>query len=86
MRAEDVRNILVWVLIGIIAGWIASLIVGGTGSILGYLIAGLVGSIVGGFLARQFNLRLNMGSALVEQMIISIFGAIIVLVIWRILT
>ena len=86
MRNEDVRNILVWVLLGILAGWIASLIVGGTGSILGYLIAGLVGSLVGGFLARQFNIRLNLGSAFVEQMIISIAGAIVVLVIWRIIT
>lgn len=82
----DVRNLIVWAIIGILAGWIASLIVGGTGGLLGYLIFGLIGSLVGGWLARRFDIRFNVGSAFIEQMIVSVIGAILVLVVWRIIT
>ena len=41
------QAILVWVLVGLAAGWVASRIVGGTG-LIRYLVAGLLGSIVGG--------------------------------------
>ena len=44
---------IIWIVIGLIAGWLASLIVGGGGGLIGYLIAGLIGSVVGGFLAQQ---------------------------------
>ena len=86
MNNIELRDVLVWAALGLAAGAIADLFVPGTGSLIGYLVAGLVGSFVGGFLARQFNIRLNLGSVLAEQMIISVIGAIIVLVIWRIIS
>ena len=58
---------------------------GGTGTLLGYLVAGLIGSIVGGFLAGRFNWRLNIGNAIVEQILISFIGAIVVLLIVRLI-
>lgn len=85
MNNMDVRDIAVWVAMGILAGWIASWFVGGAIGILGYLGAGLLGSVVGGYLARQFNIKLNIGSVFVEQMIMSIAGAVIVLLIARII-
>ena len=57
----------------------------GNGTLLTHLVAGILGAFVGGFLARQFNIRLNLGSVFVEQMIIAIVGAIVVLVIARII-
>lgn len=82
---EQTRSFVIWIIIGIVAGWLASLVVGGAGNLLGYLIAGLVGSVVGGWLAARFNWRLNVGNALVEQLIISAIGAIIVLIVVRII-
>ena len=84
--SEQGRSILAWVVIGLIAGFIASLIVGGAGGIIGWLIAGLIGSVVGGFLARQLNLKLNTGNAFVDQVIIAVLGAIVVIIIARIIT
>ncbi len=86
MSSEDIASIVAWAVIGLVAGWIASLIVGGTESIVGFLVAGLLGSLVGGYLARQFRLRLNLGNLVVEQIVISVIGAVVVLVIWRLLT
>jgi len=84
--SEQTKSILVWVLIGLIAGFLASLIVGGAGGIIGWIIAGLIGSVVGGFLASRFNIRPNFGNAFAEQIVISAIGAIIVLIIARIIT
>ncbi len=83
--SEQNKSIVAWIVIGLIAGAVASLIVGGSGGLIGWLIAGLIGSVVGGFLARQFNIKLNMGNPFLEQVIISIVGAIIVLIIARII-
>ncbi len=82
---NQAKSIVAWIIIGLIAGAVASLIVGGAGSLIGLLIAGLIGSVVGGFLAQQLKIDLKMGNAFLEQVIISIIGAIIVLIVARII-
>jgi uncharacterized membrane protein YeaQ/YmgE (transglycosylase-associated protein family) len=81
---EKTKAILIWIVIGLIAGWLASLIVGG-GGLIRYVLTGLVGSLVGGFLAQQFNIKLRIGNAFIEQVIIAAVGAIIVVLVARIL-
>lgn len=46
-------NILMWVVFGGIAGWVASLIVGTDGGqgILGNIIVGIIGAFLGGWIA-----------------------------------
>lgn len=85
MNNLDIRDVAVWAVMGLLAGAIADAFVPGRGNLLGYMAAGLIGSFVGGFLARQFNVKLNLGSVFLEQMIISVAGAIVVLVIARII-
>ena len=44
-------NILAWIIVGGIAGWLASLVVEGSGlGILGNIIVGIVGALIGGFI------------------------------------
>ena len=81
----DARAIIVWIAIGLVAGLLANLVIGGAGSLLGALIAGLIGSVVGGWLAAQMNWRLNLGSALADQIAVSFVGAIIVLLVARLI-
>ena len=83
---DQMKSLIAWIIIGLIAGWVASLIVGGGGGLVAYIIAGLIGSVVGGFLAQQFKIKLNLGNAFLEQVIIAIVGAIVVLIIARIIT
>jgi uncharacterized membrane protein YeaQ/YmgE (transglycosylase-associated protein family) len=48
-------EILWFVLIGIVAGWIAGMVLRGHGfGLVGDLIVGIVGAVVGGFLFRMF--------------------------------
>ena len=82
---DQSRSIVAWIVIGLIGGFLASLIVGGGGGLLGWLIAGLIGSVVGGFLAQQLKINLNFGNPFLEQIVISAAGAIIVLIVARVI-
>lgn len=82
MGSIEIKDIVVWVIIGLIAGWLASFIVGG-GSIISYIVSGLLGSIVGGILLRVSGIKLNLGIPIVDQIVVSAIGAIIVVIIAR---
>ncbi len=43
--------ILAWILLGLVAGWLASLIMGGRYGVLGDILLGIVGALVGGIVA-----------------------------------
>jgi uncharacterized membrane protein YeaQ/YmgE (transglycosylase-associated protein family) len=81
----DSRSLLVFVLIGLLAGFIASLIVGGGGGILRYLITGLIGAFVGGYLFDVMNIDLGIRNRLASQIITASVGAVIVIVLARII-
>ncbi len=76
-------TILVWLLIGLVAGALARLLVPGRDPMgwLATLILGLVGSLVGGFLGNLiFDGDLEISAA---NLVGSVVGAIIVLLIFR---
>ena len=84
MGKLDTRAILIFLGIGLVAGFIAGLIVGG-GNILLYLVWGIIGSFVGGFIFTQFNINLGIKSPIVNQIITSTVGAIVVVLIARLI-
>jgi uncharacterized membrane protein YeaQ/YmgE (transglycosylase-associated protein family) len=48
-------GLIAWVLVGLIAGWLAGLVMKGSGyGVLGDIVVGLIGSLVGGFLMSYF--------------------------------
>ncbi len=78
-------DLLAWIVVGLIAGWLAGVIVKGGGyGIVGDIILGIVGAIVGGFLA---SFLLGIPSPLtginISTIIVAIIGAIIVVAIFR---
>ena len=77
MGRLDTRSIVIFLVIGLVAGFLASLIVGG-GGLLTYLVSGVIGAFVGGWLFSALKVNLNIGSPLVTQIITSTVGAIIV--------
>ena len=80
----ELKSILIWIGIGLIAGWLASIVVGG-GGLVRYVLTGLVGAVVGGFLVRYFEIPINLGNEFVNQVVIAAIGAIVVVMIARIL-
>lgn len=78
------NSIVAALVIGLIAGWLASVIVGG-GGLIHYLIIGLLGSFVGSFLVNYFNIRVGIANALLRDIVISTFGAVVLVVIARLI-
>lgn len=76
-------GIIAWIFIGLIAGWLAHIVLGGRGGIFGNLAVGLVGAIVGGFLFEKLNLHVM--PDFWGNLITATIGAIVFLGIWRVI-
>jgi uncharacterized membrane protein YeaQ/YmgE (transglycosylase-associated protein family) len=76
-------SILAWIVLGLIAGFIASQIVNRHGgNLLLDIILGVVGAVVGGFLFNQFGAGGVSGLNL-YSMLVAVIGAVVVLVIYH---
>lgn len=78
-------DILVFIVVGLIAGFLASLVVMGRGR--GWfwnLIIGILGAIIGGWLAGLLNLHLPFPD-LLNRVVIAFGGAVLLLLVWRLL-
>jgi uncharacterized membrane protein YeaQ/YmgE (transglycosylase-associated protein family) len=81
----NTQQLIIALVVGIIAGWLASLVVGGPSSIIGYLITGIIGAFVGSFVFGAAGWKLNLGSELVDSIVISAVGAIIVVILAKLI-
>lgn len=81
----DAAAIIVMLVVGAIAGWLASLVVGGSMGLLGYIIVGIVGGVVGGWLLNAAKVNFNLGSPIVNQIVTAAIGAIVVILIVRLI-
>ncbi len=79
-------NIIVWIIFGGLAGWIASMIAGTNAEqgLLMNIIVGIIGAFIGGFIMNKldkpgvtgFNLR---------SFIVAVLGAVLLIVLYRII-
>lgn len=71
---------------GIIAGWLAGLLLGG-GGLIRNLFVGIIGAFLGGFLVNSGLLKLpfSTGSGYGDQIMISTIGAILIIILARII-
>ena len=84
MGGNNNRAILIFLGIGVLAGFLASLIVGG-GGLITYLISGVIGSFVGGYLFTALRIDLGIRNDVVRQIVTSTVGAIIVVLLARLI-
>ena len=82
---ENLKNLLIVAVIGIIAGFLASLIVGG-GGLIQYLVSGIIGAFVGNYLLRALGVNLGISNPLVSSVVTSAIGAIVVVLLARLVT
>ena len=47
-----IESVLVWIVVGLIAGWLASAVLRGGYGVIGDIVIGVVGSFVGGYIFR----------------------------------
>jgi uncharacterized membrane protein YeaQ/YmgE (transglycosylase-associated protein family) len=79
-------SILSWIIVGLIAGWLAGLIMKGGGyGLIGNLVVGVIGALLGGFLATllfggDYVTGFNLGTILV-----ALGGAVVLIWLMRLL-
>jgi uncharacterized membrane protein YeaQ/YmgE (transglycosylase-associated protein family) len=77
-------NLLWFIIIGIVAGWLAGQIMGGGGyGLLGDLILGVIGAVVGGYLFGL--LGIAAGGGLIGSLITATVGAIVLIALLRLI-
>jgi uncharacterized membrane protein YeaQ/YmgE (transglycosylase-associated protein family) len=80
-------GIVVWIIVGAIAGFVASKVVTGKGlGLLWDIVVGIVGAFLGGWLAGLAGLHVATGTFTVDGVVAAIVGAIILLGAFRLLT
>jgi uncharacterized membrane protein YeaQ/YmgE (transglycosylase-associated protein family) len=81
----DLDTILIWVLVGLVAGFLASHLALGRGlGLFGDTIVGIIGAFIGGFLAALFHFSIAVvGHPIISTIIIAFIGAALLLLIVR---
>jgi uncharacterized membrane protein YeaQ/YmgE (transglycosylase-associated protein family) len=74
-------GVIAWIVIGLVAGWLAAKITDSPRGLLRNLAVGLVGSLVRGFLARKLGIQVV--PDFWGELITAIVGAVIFLLVWQ---
>lgn len=75
-------GLIVWIVLGLIAGAIASFLVGGGYGLLGTIVLGVIGAVVGGFLSVQLGFG-DVTGLNPTSIVIATVGAIVVILVVR---
>ncbi len=78
-------GILSWIIVGLIAGWLAGVVMRGRGyGLLGDIVIGIVGAVIGGFLAGAlFNTPDAINGINIGSIVIAFLGAIVLIAVVR---
>ena len=78
------ETFLIWIVIGLIAGWLASAVAGGGFGLIGDIVVGIVGAFIGGFIFRGLNIHVPWGG-IPGTIFVAFVGALVLLVILRVI-
>ncbi len=80
-------GLLAWIIVGLIAGWLAGQVMKGGGyGVVGDIIIGIIGALIGGFLASAvLGIPNPLNGISVESIIVAFIGAVILVWILRML-
>ena len=78
------ETILIWALVGAVAGWLAGLVVRGFGfGLVGNIVVGIVGAFLGGWLFGQ--LGFSIGAGIINTIFTAFIGAVVLLLLVRVI-
>ena len=78
------ETVLLWAVVGLIAGWLASAVVGGSLGVLGDIVVGIVGSFLGGLIFHALHITAPF-TGLPQTIFVAFCGAAVLLVVFRVL-
>jgi uncharacterized membrane protein YeaQ/YmgE (transglycosylase-associated protein family) len=78
----DAQTVAIILVVGLVAGWLASFVVGGYGAVR-YVVTGLLGAIVGSYLFAALNMRMPISDPFIAQIVVAAIGAIVLVFLAR---
>jgi uncharacterized membrane protein YeaQ/YmgE (transglycosylase-associated protein family) len=80
----QVETLLIWLLVGAVAGWLAGLVVRGGGfGLVGNIIVGIVGAFLGGWLFGVGGILI--GAGIINTIFTAFIGAVVLLLLVRVI-
>jgi uncharacterized membrane protein YeaQ/YmgE (transglycosylase-associated protein family) len=85
MKGEYEMGLLSWIIVGLIAGWLANQMMrGGRGNAVTDIVVGIIGALVGGFLAGElFGVPNAVNGINVGSIVVAFLGAVVAIAIVR---
>lgn len=83
----DPINLLVWIIVGAIAGWLASIVMKTNASqgLIADIIVGIIGGFIGGFVLNLLNVGGGVSGLNLASILTAFIGAVILLALLRVL-
>jgi uncharacterized membrane protein YeaQ/YmgE (transglycosylase-associated protein family) len=80
----DPQSLIIWLIIGAVAGWLAGMVMKGGGfGLIGDIIVGIVGALIAGWLLPRLGIMI--GGGIIGAIINAFIGAVILLFILRLI-
>lgn len=78
-------GLLSWIIVGLIAGWLAGMVMKGGGyGVIGDIIVGVIGGLLGGWIATSLlNLGVGVSGINLESVLVAFVGAVVLLLLFR---
>jgi uncharacterized membrane protein YeaQ/YmgE (transglycosylase-associated protein family) len=78
------ETFLIWMVIGLVAGWLASAVVGGGYGVIGDIVIGIVGAFLGGLIFRTLHIGTPF-RGLASTIFVAFVGAVVLLLLLRLI-
>jgi len=73
-------SIVLMIVIGAVAGWLAGILMRGSGyGIFGDIVVGLLGALLGNWLLHALNITINLGTPILNRIVVSLAGAVLLM-------
>src|SRR5690606_20414476 len=79
-----IESILIWLVVGLVAGLLASYVVGGGFGLLGDIVIGILGAFIGGWIFSAVGVESPVGG-IIGAIIVAFIGAVVLLGVLRLL-
>ena len=79
-------GILSWIIVGLIAGWLAGMVMKGSGyGVLGNIVVGIIGALLGGYLSTLLFDGVTISGINLQSLLIATLGSIVLIFLLRLL-
>jgi len=73
-------SLLVMLIVGGIAGWLAGIVMRGSGyGVVGDIIIGLLGAVIGGYLLQAMQVSVRIGQPVLDKAVVAFIGAVVLM-------